>query len=429
MYPYINDYCRIIQSYDGGSAILLRDNQFIKHDFNRTGYEIIELCTGEKTVDEIIESFRSKYLLDEEDTKTITQFLNEYKKYGVIQMGSEKRERRPRVYGNQNIVTPISVSMELTNQCQLNCIHCFNSSGSAKSEEMGIRKFIELANDFVNLGVTGFFITGGEPFLKRDVNELVDFLGKNAVTATFASNAVSISERTMDLLEKYPNLGIQVSLDGLEENHDFIRNVKGTFQKSVNNIKKMTQRGISVAVSYTMNDYNTNDLPALIELCKNIGCEGINIGLTSNSGRAKENHVPTEVANNFAEILQSSNKQYSTEDFFVGLDICEKKVSTVMDQIEHPNKCGAGYNALHVMPNGNITPCPAIPGIVLGNVFEKELLEILHFDNIKYSMMLPTPVKRLCGSCELYDQCGNCIASMLDQPEEVCHVQRYLQKA
>lgn len=278
------------------------------------------------------------------------------------------------------------------------------------------------------MGVTGFFITGGEPFLKRDVNELVDFLGKNAVTATFASNAVSISERTMDLLEKYPNLGIQVSLDGLEENHNFIRNVKGAFQKSVNNIKKMTQRGISVAVSYTMNDYNKNDLPALIELCKNIGCEGVNIGLTSNSGRAKENHVPTEVAKNFADILQSSNKQYSTEDFFVGLDICEKKVSTIMDQIEHPNKCGAGYNALHVMPNGNITPCPAIPDIVLGNVFEKELLDILHFDNIKHSMMLPTPVKYLCGSCELYDQCGNCIASMLDQPEEVCHVQRYLQK-
>src|SRR5690606_19686772 len=105
MYPYINDYCRIIQSYVGGSAILLCDNQFIKHDFNRTGYEIIELCTGEKTVDEIIESFKSKYLLDEEDVKTITQFLDEYKKYGVIQMGSEKRGRRLRVYGNQNIIT------------------------------------------------------------------------------------------------------------------------------------------------------------------------------------------------------------------------------------------------------------------------------------------------------------------------------------
>ncbi|MFE4242014.1 radical SAM protein [Peribacillus butanolivorans] len=428
MYPFISDYCKVIQNYYGGSAVLLRDNNFIKHDFNRTGYEIIELCTGEKTVKEIIDYFIKKYSLNEDEIMTIKQFLEEYTDFGVIQMSSIKIDSQPKIYGNKNVITPISVSLELTNQCQLNCIHCFNSSGSPKSDEMDIKKFVELANDFVNLGVTGFFITGGEPLIKKDVNELVDFLGKNAVTATFASNAVSIGAKTIDLLEKYPNLGIQVSLDGLEKNHDFIRGLEGAFNKSVNNIKKLTQRGISVAISYTMNDYNMDDLPNLIELCKDIGCEGINIGLTSNSGRAKENKIPTEVAKDFVEILQSSHKKYSTDSFFVGLDICEKKVSSIMDEIEYPNKCGAGYNAIHVMPNGNITPCPAIPDINLGNLFEKNILEILKYKNVEYSMNLPSPIRDLCGSCELYDQCGNCIACMLDQPEEVCHVKQNLQR-
>lgn len=425
MYLKINENSKIIEHYKGASIIMIKNNQVISKDCNETGRQILKLCDGTNTFDDIINVLEMDYgILTNQQKESVKVFLDEYLKDQIISFSSNPVPVKLKIVGKPDIVVPTHLSIELTNLCQLKCIHCFNSSGLARENEISIEEIIRVSNFFLEIGTSTFFLTGGEPLLKKGIENLLVFLGKRALSVTLATNGFNLKNSVLDILKQYPNIGVQISLDGLEKNHDFIRGVKGAFNKTINNIKKLTENGISVSISYTMNDFNKDDIDGLIELCKNIGCIGVSIGLTSNAGRAKENQIPTKIAKSFANILANSHKKYTTEDFQVGLDICEKKLEVIINSIEYPNKCGAGYKELHIMSDGRITPCPAIPQLVMGNVKNDDLYEIIKIENIKKIMNIPSPVREKCGNCVHYERCGNCIASMLEVNKNECIIQQ-----
>lgn len=425
MYYRVNGNVKIIENYKGASIIQIKNDRIMTKDCNKTGLYILKLCNGEHSMLDIIKNIENDYeKLNSRQIDSISEFLNEHIADGIINVLKEKELGEINIVGRPDIVVPTNVSMELTNLCQLKCIHCFNSSGRARENELSIDKFIEIANFFVDIGTSTFFITGGEPLLKKNVEQLLDFLGNHATYVTLATNGMVLKEKTLEILSKYPNIGVQISLDGLEKNHDFIRGVKGAFQQTISNIQRFTSRHIPVSISYTMNDYNKDDLDGLIKLCREINCIGVSIGLTSNAGRAKENRIPVKIAREFAEILAESHHKYTTDDFQVGLDICEKKINVMIESVDLPNKCGAGYQEIHIMSNGKVTPCPAIPNMILGDVTKQSLFEIIRIENIQNIMHVPSPIRSLCGDCQNYDTCGNCIASMLEVDESECKIQR-----
>ncbi|HHA6081281.1 TPA: PqqD family peptide modification chaperone [Staphylococcus aureus] len=427
MYLKIDSNTKIIEDYKGASIIYFMEEGVLSKDCNETGRYLLKMCDGSKTLEDILNIVKNDYKeIDENNIRSIRQFFNEYIKDGIIKQINKIDIDELHIVGNPNLVIPTNVSMELTNACQLRCLHCFNSSGKAREREISIEKFLDLAKYFVEIGTSTFFITGGEPLLKKDVEKLLDYLGTAGKTVTLATNGMKLNSSVIDILKKHPNIGVQVSIDGLERNHDFIRGVKGSFKKIINNIETMCKNGIPVSISFTMNDYNKNDIDELIDICKNLGCFGVSIGLTSNAGRAKENEVPTDIAKEFANILAESHSKYTTEDFQVGLDICEKKIDIMYKEIEHLNKCGAGYKEIHIMSDGKVTPCPAIPQIILGDVSKDNIEDIINYSNIEFIMNIPSPIKSLCLDCQLYENCGNCIASMLEVSQNDCRIQREL---
>ncbi|PIC04055.1 hypothetical protein CS060_11675 [Anoxybacillus flavithermus] len=420
---------KVIENFEGASIILFREKSILKKDCNKSGLYVLKMCDGLHTFEDIINQINKDFnKISEDQVEATRMFIKEYIDAGIIDLVNDPEGVEINVIGHENLVVPVNVSMEVTNRCQLKCLHCFNESGKKRKGEIEVDKFIELAKVFVEIGVHSFFITGGEPMLKKNVENLISFLGKHACTVTIASNGLLLRERILNILSTFPNIGVQVSLDGLEKNHDFIRGVKGAFNRTVDNIGRMTEKRIPVSISFTMNDYNKDDLEGLIQLCRNLNCLGVSIGLTSNAGRAKTNEIPLKVARDFIDILQNFHRKYTTDDFYVGLDICEKKISKIMDNIAYPNKCGAGYHEIHIMANGEVTPCPAISNIILGDVKQNDIFEILDISNLRRIMGIPSPIRNICGDCQHYDTCGNCIASMFEVSESECKVQREIIK-
>lgn len=423
MYIYINENVKIIKSYIGANIVYCVDGDMYTFNINKEGLYIFLMCDGSKTVEDIIGAIIKKYdAVNEDDIKEISsdtyEFINEYLSKGILRYKEVQGISKVEEYGNEDLVIPDRISLELTNKCQLKCKHCFNMSGKERENEIDINSFIDISRKFSELGTQSIFLTGGEAFLKKDIKKLIEYTTNNFKEVTIASNGYFIADDLIETLRTYTNIRIQISIDGINEVHDNIRGVSGAFNKSVESIKKLCEYNIPVTIAFTMNDKNVEQLEDVIIMSKDLGCFGINVSATADTGRAKENNMGGTIKD-FSEIVSILGDKYRNDNFYISKEFEENEIESMQESIQYLNKCGAGYKIMHVMSDGNLTLCPSISSIILGN-FKDDISDVLSYKNIERIMNIPTPNKKLCGDCKNYEKCGKCIANMLEQNVEEC---------
>ena len=293
MYIYIKENTRIMKNHMGALVVKETSTDIIAFNINPSAVEIFLLCDGTNTINDIVKYIEEKYEIDDKNDlyHNIATFIGEYKQKGILNTSEYIDKKIINHIGNEDLIIPFKLSLELTNKCQLRCKHCFNLSGQARENEINIQEFINIAKNFSTLGTQEIFITGGEAFLKPEIDKLIAFSAKNFNNVTIASNGYSIDEDIIKLISLFPNIRIQISIDGTEYNHDKIRGVKGAFKNSINNIKKIKSYNIPITIAFTMNYENMNDLDYVIDKVKGLGCQGITISSTSDTGRAKDNNM------------------------------------------------------------------------------------------------------------------------------------------
>ena len=427
MYICINENIRIIKDYTGSLIIKEGVEETYLFKVNSSGSEILSLCDGTKNINNIFDYIEGNYDIESKEEKesihlSISSFLNEYIKKGVLNVIDRRSPVTIDEVGDENLIIPSRLSLELTNKCQLKCKHCFNLSGEERQDEIDIDQFINISRKFLELGTRSIFITGGEAFLKDGIERLIEFAANSFGDVTVASNGYYIKDEIIKLISSFNNIVIQISVDGKEEIHDNIRGRLGAFKNSISTIEKMISHNIPVTIAFTMNQKNMNDLNYVIETSKEMGCIGITISATSNTGRAKENNIGDSI-DNFSEIIKIAGEKYRSNEFQVSTELCEDDIKEIEDSIEYVNKCGAGYKTIHIFSDGKISMCPCIKSINLGDVKE-DIKKILYYKNIEKTMNIPTPNKLICGECINYISCGKCIANMLDKSKEECAVLR-----
>lgn len=180
---------------------------------------------------------------------------------------------------------PYGIFWKITSQCNLRCKHCYYYKYQKKfspDNDFSIEELLKLAEFFVDeLNVITITLTGGEPFLQKDIFKLLEYLKSKNVYIQILTNATLITEELAEELEKILRLKsdvIQVSLDGAtQETHDKIRG-EGNFKKTVNGIKKLTSHNINVLINYTATSENVEEIPQLYVLCKDLKVKQINLG-------------------------------------------------------------------------------------------------------------------------------------------------------
>ncbi len=421
MYLRINENVEIVKNYSGG--LIIDKSERITNNINHSGVEIFSMCNGNSTIEDVVHIIKSTYNINDEIILgSIRDFIDEYLNKNILILEKEKNDFKVNIKGDVNSIIPIHLSMEVTSNCQLKCIHCFNSSGTPKEDELTSHQIAKIAKEFSELGTQSAFVTGGEPFLKKDICFLIEALAENFISVTIASNGFSLTDEIVSTLSKYNNITVQISVDGNEKTHDEIRGVVNAYIRTMSNIATLCNNNIPVVIAFTLNDNNRYELDDVILHTKKLGCKGVNIGLTADAGRAKDNKLKCNFSKDFIEILSAYNKKYTTDDFYVGLDIDENKIRNITDSIEHKNKCGAGYGIMHIFPNGNVSMCPSITKIHLGSLKKQGIGEILNFKNVERTMNIPSPTREICGDCENFNSCGHCIGNMLAKSSEECVV-------
>ena len=317
---------------------------------------------------------------------------------------------------------PLSfVHWDITSRCNLKCIHCRNeldTIGSNKEldTQEGFNLIDHLADNF-NLKWLSF--DGGEPLLREDLTELIKKAKSRNLFVYLLTNGTLLTEDRVKKLKEVGLDSIQISLDGLENNHDWIRG-KGSYKRALEGIRNAKKYDIRVTVRITVNNINIRDATELLKIVKELGCPAYGIRRVIPCGNAIKNiHLMEPDKKEYIDTIQQTILIGGNDIHIqIGADpvlipkthmLEELKKEYGSDQVIAG--CGAGITMCHISDGGDVFPCSTLP-ITAGNIRNKNLTEIWENSEVFLKLRKGRSIlKGKCGNCNYKYICGGCRAS------------------
>ncbi|RKY08213.1 MAG: 12,18-didecarboxysiroheme deacetylase [Planctomycetota bacterium] len=166
------------------------------------------------------------------------------------------------------------VVWDITRQCNLKCVHCYNDSGVGKPfNELSTEEAKSVLDDLGRFGVPSVLFSGGEPLMRQDLFELVEYARTKNLRSVISTNGTLI---TADVAGRIKHQGVSyvgISLDGLGDINDRFRGVAGAFDKAMAGIKNCQAAGVRVGLRLTLTKRNIEDLEKLFDLFEAEGIE------------------------------------------------------------------------------------------------------------------------------------------------------------
>jgi radical SAM protein with 4Fe4S-binding SPASM domain len=393
---------------------------------NSTGARILELCTGSYTVEDMCTVLAEEYHDDVTRVKELVfPFLKESEKRGNITFCEGEPHQRPIIAGNKELWVPHYISVEITKNCDLRCIHCYAEAGPPAVNEMSTDQWLHILDELYTLGTRTVNITGGDPLVHPDIFDVLDFCEKR-FHIILATSGYLIDEDTAEQLSHYRIDHIQVSLDGPDpETHNAIRGRKDAFQKVVNAITVLTEKNAAVSVAMVVLPENEDKIEDTIKLAKQLKVKTFGTGRIYSLGRAKGKFpLSVEKVMELDKKVMDLSTIYSDETFVVksrdtnvpGVagDMSPDEILAFGDALTKAmgGNCGAGYRSVFVTAEGNILPCGMLPHI-MGNVAHTSVKEVLLSPLVHAFKKLPAPHTDVCGECLNRFLCSGCPALAL----------------
>jgi radical SAM protein with 4Fe4S-binding SPASM domain len=335
---------------------------------NDFGWRIIKLLNGKNTLADIVKILQSEYAVNEELLKKdIDEFILDVEKSGMLSDESEKIDPQ------SNRIT--NAFIHITENCNLNCKHCYAMKMSQNAIELTGIEIINLLNKFYAAGGKSITLSGGEPLMRSDLKSILN-ISRN-VDLQLLSNGTLINDDFVDFISEL-NISIQVSIDGSNEAiHDRNRGT-GSFNAAMAGIEKLQKKGLGNKINLctTVMSQNYGDLPNIIELSHVMGIKYIRFLPLLKLGNA---------CNNWDEI-QRSLTQKDYEDFYYY--IFEEAQNRYPDIVISSGLSGFILNSVNLKKNNNW--CPVGSRIVIdttGNVYPCDFLmtEFYKMGNIRTS--------------------------------------------
>ena len=205
------------------------------------------------------------------DAKLLIKKIKEYRKDFPARLLIQKIKSE----GITRFENPYYVSWEITAACNLRCRHCCFAGGEYSSKsDIDTETAINLVQDFIDMDVLKVMLTGGEPFLRKDLFEIIEMLKSHNIITEVTSNGLLITDESAKRLGKLFNPVcdyVQISLDGATAGiHEDTRG-KGTFQKTLNSIKKLIKNEVKVYINCVVTSKNLHEMCDLYNLASKLG--------------------------------------------------------------------------------------------------------------------------------------------------------------
>ena len=210
---------------------------------------------------------------------------------------------------------PLFCGHKLTYNCNLKCKMC--PFWKRSTTDLSTEKEKTILKHIYDSGVCGIAFEGGEPLLRKDLNEILDYSRSLPLQTSLITNG-TLLESKIDEIAQYINGGVYVSLDGIEKTHDEIRGVSGCFKKAIKGISAASKK-IPVAINTTIIAENINEIEDLVKLAKELDVK-ISVAVAHEYCTAKVSgptrHEISEVAGKLVELKKKGYPLINSISYF-----------------------------------------------------------------------------------------------------------------
>jgi len=311
---------------------------------------------------------------------------------------------------------PLVISWNVTLKCNLKCPHCYiNATDRELPDELSTDAAKMLIHQIAEVSRPLLILSGGEPLLRKDIFELVQYGKERGLRMAMGSNGMLIDDKVARKLKKAGIETVSISLDSATpELHDEFRGIKGSWNRAITAIKALKKNDVVVQVNTTVTKQNYDEIDDIMTLAEELEVENFHLFFLVPTGRGVkmddispvmyENMIRgtfAKIARHKLNVKPACAPQFRRIAKQMGVNI--KHIQTMM------RGCIAGLYYCRIYPTGEVTPCPYLP-IKLGNIRKRSFKDIWLNSEILKNLRDFKKLQGKCGVCDYRDVCGGCRA-------------------
>lgn len=254
---------------------------------------------------------------------------------------------------------PVSGTFELTQRCNFNCEMCYVHDCKLKNDPLSAEDWLNLAQQAKDAGTVFLLLTGGEPLLRDDFEQIYRALAKMGFLISINTNG-SLLDKYTTLFDELPPTRINVSLYGADNSAYKKLCGNEAFDKVIASVKQMKELGISMRFNTIFTPQNISEFKKIADISKELSIPLKPVTYTYPSvrigGENKDSRFSPEEA---AEHIFAIDKYRFDEDFFI--ERTKKLLLLPEGPSENKVRCRAGRASFWVTADGTMLPCGMMP--------------------------------------------------------------------
>lgn len=275
--------------------------------------------------------------------------------------------------------------LELTLRCNLFCIHCGSRCGEFDNPpELSLEQYRKILDDIkrdFDISTLQLNITGGEPMLRRDFYDIMEYANSLGYRWGMTSNASLIDDEAAQRLYMCGMKTISVSIDGLRETHDRLRGRTGAYDSAMKGIKALCRNGNfqNVQVTTVINHQSFGELEELFEIMKGLDIDSWRVVNIEPMGRANDHPelaLTKEEYKYLFDYIRAKRMEGYPVEYGCSHYLGPEYERTVRNWYFI---CSAGIYTASIASNGDILSCLDIerrPELIQGNILKDNLKDV-----------------------------------------------------
>ncbi|WP_027338870.1 putative heme d1 biosynthesis radical SAM protein NirJ1 [Halonatronum saccharophilum] len=317
-----------------------------------------------------------------------------------------------------------------TRSCNLNCIHCYSNSKAKKyRDELNTEEAKDFIDDLANFNVPVLLISGGEPLMRDDIFELIEYARSKGLRVTLSTNGTMITEEIAKRLKRSGISYVGISLDGIGEENDRFRGKEGAFDEALKGIRNCKLVDQKVGLRFTINRHNYESLEEILRLIEEENIPRACFYHLVYSGRGSE-MIDKDISHQesrevldllIAKVLEWESRGVDKEILTVdnhcdGIylylklkEVGDERTNNVLELLKRNRGNRSGIAIANVDWQGRVHPDQFTQDYIVGNIKEKPFSQIWMEDEgtiLEKMRDRKRYLKGRCSGCRWIDICN-----------------------